>query len=198
MLLRTVGTSVQSLKTREYLDPWVIIPLVIAGLAIFGLAWWTTQDFSLVGYYAIGVIAAYLLLSFAGRGLQWVLRRLPALPNATLRNAFRGIYRPGSPAPTVIMSLGLGLAMLLVIVILSVNLHDQLIGQVTKDAPTFVATDLFDDEVVDLQDFLNSTGQVTEFQHSPMLRAAITKVNGVPSEQIRHRKDISGEAAYKL
>jgi len=88
--------------------------------------------------------------------------------------------------------------MLLVIVILSVNLRDQLLGQVTKDAPTFVATDLFDDEVTDLQDFLKSTGQVTEFQHSPMIRAAITKVNGVPSDQIRDRKDISGEAAYML
>jgi putative ABC transport system permease protein len=198
MLFRTVGTSVQSLKTREYLDPWVIGPLLLAGLGIFGLAWWTTQDFSLVGYYAVGVIAAYLLLSFAGRGLQFVLRALPAMPNATFRNAFRGIYRSGSPAPTVIMSLGLGLAMLLVIVILSVNLREQLVGQVTKDAPTFVATDLFDDEVVDLQSFLDSTGQVTEFMHSPMIRAAITKVNGVPSEQIRDRKDIPGEAAYMV
>jgi putative ABC transport system permease protein len=96
------------------------------------------------------------------------------------------------------MSLGLGLAMLLVIVILSVNLREQLVGQVTKDAPTFVATDLFDDEVVDLQNFLTAGGQVTEFQHSPMIRAAITKVNGVPSDQIRNRKDISGEAAYMV
>ncbi|MBN9304435.1 MAG: hypothetical protein BGO82_18845 [Devosia sp. 67-54] len=198
MLFRTVGTSIQNLKTREYFDPWVLIPLLVAGLGIFGLAWWTTQDLSLVGYYAIGVIAAYLLLSLAGRLLQVVLRAIPPLPSATFRNAFRGIYRPGSPAPTVIMSLGLGLAMLLVIVILSVNLRDQLLGQVTKDAPTFVATDLFDDEVTDLQDFLKSTGQVTEFQHSPMIRAAITKVNGVPSDQIRDRKDISGEAAYML
>ncbi len=198
MLFRTVGTSIQSLRTREYLDPWVLGPLLVAGLGIFGLAWWTTQDLSLVGYYAIGVIAAYLLLSLAGRALQAVLRAIPPLPSVTFRNAFRGIYRPGSPAPTVIMSLGLGLAMLLVIVILSVNLRDQLLGQVTKDAPTFVATDLFDDEVVDLQDFLNSTGQVTEFMHSPMIRAAITKVNGVPSADIRDRKDISGEAAYML
>jgi len=98
MLFRTVGTSIQNLKTREYFDPWVLIPLLVAGLGIFGLAWWTTQDLSLVGYYAIGVIAAYLLLSLAGRLLQVVLRAIPPLPSATFRNAFRGIYRPGSPA----------------------------------------------------------------------------------------------------
>ncbi|HVY52602.1 MAG TPA: FtsX-like permease family protein [Devosia sp.] len=198
MLFRTVGTSVQNLRTREYLDPWVVLPLLISGLGIFGLAWWSTKDFNLVFYYAIGVIGAFVLLSLAGRLLQFVLRLVPPLPSKTLRNAFRGIYRPGSPAPVVIMSLGLGLAMLLVIVILSVNLREQLLGQVTKDAPTFVATDMFDDEIVDLQNFLQSTGMVTDFKHSPMIRAAITKVNGVPSENIRNRKEISGEAAYML
>jgi|GEM_PF-379350 len=198
MLFRTVGTSVQNLKTRDYLDPLVVLPLLVAGLGIFGLAWWSTHDFYLVFYYALGVIGAFVLLSLAGRLLQVVLRALPPMPNVTLRNAFRGIYRPGSPAPVVIMSLGLGLAMLLVIIILSANLRNQLLGQVTKDAPTFVATDLFDDEVVDLGKFLDSTGMVTNFQHSPMIRAAVSKVNGVDSAQIRNRKDISGEAAYML
>lgn len=198
MLFRTVGSSVQNIKTQEYLDPWVVGPLLAAGLAIFGLAWFTTQDFDLVFWYAVGVIGAFVLLSLAGRFLQWVLRRLPAMPSATLRNAFRGIYRPGSPAPVVILSLGLGLAMLLVIVILSANLRAQLLGQVTRDAPTFVATDLFDDEIVDLKAFLDGTGNVTDFKSSPMIRAAVTKVKGEPSEDIVARGEISGEATYMI
>lgn len=195
MLFRTVGTSVQNLKTREYLELGVILPLLISGLGIFGLAWLTTGNFRLVFWYAVGVICAFLILRAAGWLLQKLLRVLPPMPNAALRNAFRGIYRPGSPAPVVIMSLGLGLAMLLVIVILSANLRNQLLGEVTKDAPTFVATDLFDDEIVDLQSFLDSTGVITSYQHSPMIRAAVTKVNGVPSEDI---KGISEESQYML
>jgi putative ABC transport system permease protein len=199
MLFRTVGTSVQNVATREYLDPWVVLPLLISGLLIFGLAWYTTGNLLLVLGYAIGVIGAFVLLSLAGRALQWVLRRVPLLPNVTLRNAFRGIYRPGSPAPVVIMSLGLGLAMLLVIIILSSNLRSQLLGQVTRDAPTFVATDLFDDEISDLETFLGSTGMVTDFKHSPMIRAAITKVNGVPSADILSANpNMAGEAVYML
>jgi putative ABC transport system permease protein len=198
MLFRTVGTSVQNIKTREYLDPWVVLPLLIVSVAIFCLAWLTTSNLALVGYYTVGVIGAFILLSVAGRLLQWLLRAMPAMPSKTIRNAFRGIYRPGSPAPVVIMSLGLGLAMLLVIVILSVNLREQLMGQVQADAPTFLATDLFDDEVTDIESFLNSTGNVTLFQHSPMIRAAITKVNGVPSAELRQRKDLAGEAVYLL
>ena len=85
--------------------------------------------------------------------------------------------------------------MLLVIVILSANLRNQLLGEVTKDAPTFVATDMFDDEIVDLEQFLDSTGVITNFQHSPMIRAAVTKVKGVPVEDITN---ISEETQYML
>jgi putative ABC transport system permease protein len=151
-----------------------------------------------VFYYAIGVIGAFLLLSLAGRLLQVVLRRLPQMPSATWRNAFRGIYRPGSPAPTVIMSLGLGLAMLLVIVILTTNIRDQLTGQITKDAPTFVATDLFDDELDELSSFLTSTGYLADFKHQPMIYATVSKVKGVPSTELLKRTDLSGETVYFL
>ncbi|MBI4921568.1 MAG: FtsX-like permease family protein [Devosia nanyangense] len=195
MLFRTVGTSVQNLKTREYLEFGVVLPIIVSGLGIFGLAVWATHDSQLVLWYAVGVIGAFLLLRAAGLLLQMGLRALPPLPNVTWRNAFRGIYRPGSPAPVVVMSLGRGLAMLLVIVILSANLRNQLLGEVQKDAPTFVTTDLFDDEVADLQAFLDSTGEVTDFRHSAMIRAAITKVNGVPSKEI---KNISEESTYML
>ena len=198
MLFRTVGTSVQNLKARDYFEPAVFLPLLLAGAAIFGLAVWTTHDFQLVLWYAVGVIGAFIVLRLAGMALQALLRVLPPFPNALWRNAFRGISRPGSPAPVVIMSLGLGLAMLLVIIILSDNLRSQLTGQVMKDAPTFVATDLFDDEIADLQTFLEGTGMLAQFQHSPMIRAAVTKVNGVASADLRRRKDISGETAYML
>ncbi|MEO6396446.1 MAG: FtsX-like permease family protein [Devosia sp.] len=195
ILFRTVGTSVQDLKTREYLELGTVLPLLIAGLGIFGLAWLVTKNFQLVFWYAVGVIGAFLLLRFAGWLLQAVLRRLPPFPSATLRNAFRGIYRPGSPAPVVVLSLGLGLAMLLVIVILSSNLQNQLLGQVQKNAPTFVATDLFDDEIVDLEAFLQGTGMLTDFKYSPMLRAEITKVRGIPSEEF---KGVAEESAFML
>ena len=196
MLFRTVGTSVQSLKAREYVELGVLLPLIVAGLLIFGLAYLTTRDFGLVFWYSIGVIVAFLLLRFAGVALQLVLRLMPALPSTTWRNAFRGIHRPGSPAPVVIMSLGLGLAMLLVIVILTANVRNQLTGQVTKDAPTFVATDLFDDEVIALDEFLEATGYVTDYRYSPMIRATVSKIKGVSTDELRDNKSLGGEAQY--
>ena len=195
MLFRSVGTALPGLRTRDYADPMVFGPLLLAAAAIFLLAWASTGNLTLVLWYFVGVVAAFLLLRIAGLALQFVLRVLPAMPSPTLRNAFRGIHRPGSPAPVVIMSLGLGLAMLLVIVILSANVRGQLVGQVMEDAPSFVATDMFDDEIVELEAFLDDTGIVTNFEHSPMIRAAVTRVNGVPSTQIT---GISEETQYML
>jgi putative ABC transport system permease protein len=198
ILFRTVGTSIQNLQTRDYFDPLLFVPLLLAGAGIFALAWATTHNIYLVLYYALGVIAAFVLMRLGAILLQWVLRALPAAPNRDVRSAFRSIYRPGSPAPVVIMSLGLGLAMLLVITILSSNVSNQLMGQVQKDAPTLVATDLFDDEVVGIQQFLEPTGLITNYQHSPMIRATVSKVNGVPSSELRDKPGLAGEAAYMI
>jgi len=184
ILFRTVGTNVEPLPTRDYLTPGVVVPLVIAGLGIFALAVWTTDNLALVGWYAAGVAAAFVILRGAAALLRLALGHLPVAASTTIRGAIRSICRPGSPAPVVILSLGLGLAMLLVIVALNNNLHSQLLGEIQQDAPSFVTADLFEDEVPDVRDFLETTGRLAEFRASPMVRAAVTKVNGVPSDQI--------------
>lgn len=195
ILFRTVGSSIQNLKTREYLEPGVVLPLLASGLGIFGLAWLVTRNFELVAWYTVGVIGTFILLRVAGWLLQAGLRRLPPLPSSSWRNALRGIYRPGSPAPVVILSLGLGLAMLLLISILSSNVQSQLTGQVQKDAPTFVASGLFEDEVPELKDFLEGTGKLQNFNFSPSLTGAITKIKGIPVEDF---KNVSEETSFMI
>jgi putative ABC transport system permease protein len=101
-----------------------------------------------------------------------------------LRHAIRNIYRPGSNAPVVIVSIGLGLSMLLVIALLNNNLNAQLLGAVSRDAPTFVATDLFPDEVETLEQLASETPGLTQFQWAPMLRAAVTGIKGVDPRTI--------------
>lgn len=194
-LFRTVGSSVEALHSREFLTPGVIVPLAIAALGIMALAWLTTQDLRLVLWYAAGVAGAFVLMRAAGALMQWLLRAMPAPRNALFRQVRHSIIRPGSPAPTVIMSLGLGLSMLLVIVILDRNLHSQLLGEVQQDAPTFVVTDLFEDEVPDIQAFLEAQGVLTQFRSSPMMRAAVTAVRGIPATQF---VNVDEEVAFML
>ena len=49
-------------------------------------------------YYALGVIAAFVLLRLAAWLMQRGLKLVPPLPHAGLRNAVKSIYRPGAPA----------------------------------------------------------------------------------------------------
>jgi putative ABC transport system permease protein len=194
-LFRSLGTSMPRPAWTEMVRPAVVLPILLAAAGIFWLAVITTGDIRLVSYYAIGVVLAFLLLRGAGWLLQVLLRLVPPLPNATVRYALGNMYRPGSSAPVVIMSLGLGLAMLLVIALLNSNLHSQLLGAVSRDAPTFVATDLFDEEVADLEALAKTEPMLTKFQSSPMLRAEVTSVNGVDPKSL---KNLPEEAAFML
>ncbi len=150
MLFRTVGTSVQNLEAREYLEIGVHPAAARSGLGIFGLAWLMTSSFQLVFWYAVGVIGAFLLLRSPAGLLQGSARAaadaqydaaqcVPRhLPPGFARAGGDHVARPrprdaaGDRHPRV-------------------EPPQPAAGQMPKDAPTFVATDLFDDEIVDLQ-----------------------------------------------
>lgn len=196
ILFRSTGGSYDRLRWREMASPGILIPLVLVVLAIMGLAWITTKSLQLVLYYAVGVFVAFVLLRVAATALQALLRLVPPFPNAPLRNAFASIYRPGSTAPAVIMSLGLGLSMLLVVALLDYNLRTQLSGEITRDAPSFVATDLFEDELADLKNLADTDKRISKFSSAPMLRGTITAVNGVSTDVLKPK--LAGEALFMV
>ena len=92
-----------------------------------------------------------------------LLRLVPTPNHAAFRNAMKSIYRPGAPAPMVILSLGLGLALLLLIALIDNNLRHQLDSESIPDAPSFVFMDLFDDEVADITDYAATDPRIENF-----------------------------------
>jgi len=195
LLFRSLGATMPRLRWRTLLTSRSLIPLVLAAIGIFVLAVVTTGDLVLVSYYALGVVVSFLLLRLTGLGLQWVLRKMPAFGNVDVRHALRNIYRPGSAAPVVIVSVGLGLAVLLIIALLESNLYNQLLGAVSRDAPTFVATDLFDDEAAVLEDMAKDSPDFVNVSVNPMLRGAIVGINGKPPPS---PADLPEESAFLL
>lgn len=185
LLFRSAGTAVEGgLRWRDMLRAWLFGPLLLAAAGILALAVATTGRPLLVMWYALGTVAAFVVLRLAALGLQWLLRLVPPLPDAGLRNALKSIYRPGAPAPTVILSLGLGLALLLLIALVDSNLRNRLDSEVSTDAPSFVFVDLFDDEVAELKEFVASEPLAETFTSTAMLRGAITEVDGKPASEL--------------
>lgn len=195
MLFRSSGSVMPKLNWRELMRVSVLVPVLGAAGGIYWLALITTNDVVLVNYYALGVLLSFALLRTSGWLLQSALRHMPSVSMASIRHALRNIYHPGSSAPVVIVSIGLGLAMLLVIALLNSNLHSQLVGAVSRDAPTFVATDLFFDEVETLEKIASDDPNLTKFESSPMLRGAVIGINGVDTKTL---KDLPEEANFML
>jgi len=185
LLFRSAGTAIEGgLAWRDMLRPWLFLPLLASVAAMLGLAVLTTGRPILVFWYATGAIAAFVILRLAAFALQRLLRLVPPLPDAGLRNALKSIHRPGAPAPTVILSLGLGLALLLLIALVDNNLRTQLDGEGVRDAPSFVFMDLFEDEVAELEAFTEAEPLAESFASNAMLRGAITAINGSPPSEL--------------
>jgi putative ABC transport system permease protein len=186
LLFRSVGGAMEKLSLSEILRPRALLPIIVSAVLIYALALLTTRDPMLVNWYTAGVVGAFVLLRLAGVLLQVVLRVLPPSRSTAIRNAVKAVYRPGSPAPVVILSLGLGLAMLLLIVLIDNNTRNQLQGEVARDAPTYLATDLFPDEVDDLGKLARTDPDVVKFVPAPMFRGKVVSVKGVPVANIRN------------
>lgn len=195
LLFRSLGSVPPRIEINTLIRPSIFLPILLSALALFLLAVVITGDIFLVGLYTIGVIGTFVILRLAASALQFLLTRLPRSRFAVLRHALRNIPAPGSSASVVIVSLGLGLALLLVIALLNANLHLQLTGQIVKDAPTFVVTDLFSDEVTDIETMRDDDPNITRFDWSPMLRGEIVAIKGRTPQSFTNAGE---EAAFML
>ncbi len=179
MLFRSAGAAVEGgIGWRDLLSPGLVLPLLLAAVLFYDLAVLTTRREEIVMWYMAGAVGGFLVLRLAAFLLQLIIRVLPPLPGALLRNAMKAIARPGAPAPVVVLSLGLGLALLLLIALVDGNLRHQLDRESLPNAPSFAFIDLFDDEVASLKDWSQSKPNVEDFKALPMLRGTLSMVDG--------------------
>jgi putative ABC transport system permease protein len=188
-LFRAAGGREHELSRRDILAPRTSLPLLAALAAIAGLAVVTTGEPELVMWYAIGTISAFLLLRVAAWLLQRGLRALPPPSNARLRQAIKAVYRPGAPAPTVVLSLGLGLALLLMITQLDQSLRTQINGAVADETPSFILLDVAREQLADLDAFVAADPQISKFETIPMLRGTIQSIGGTPVDALESVPD---------
>lgn len=195
-LFRSKGLAAMPIDWRALLGSLQVLPLLIAAAGIGWLAVIMTGDPTLVlAFAAVSILAVALfqvVLILAGA----LLTRLPAPQNHTIRHALRDMSGAGSTAPSVVISVGLALAMLVVVLTLEVNLRNEYLGASVFDAPTLVASDLFDDEAETLTQLQQQEGgDVARFTATPMLRATLTAIDGQPVAQVRTR---GPEASFLL
>jgi len=186
-LFRSKGLSAAPVDWRGLLTSWQVVPLVLALVAFLLLAYAMTGDVSLVGAFAGASALAAVVFQLFVSLVQWLLRRLPDPPVRMLRHALRSISSAGSNTASVVIGAGMALAMLIVVLVLQGNLRQEFLGASAFDVPTLVASDLFPDEVDTLTAMSGPGTDISSFVATPMLRGALTQINGAPVDSVRTR-----------
>jgi putative ABC transport system permease protein len=195
ILFRSKGMAAPQFAWRGVLASAQVIPVIVSAAIFIWLAIVMTSDPTLVAAFAVTGIGGAVVFRLAAGLAIAAVRRLPEPANPIARRALRAVSSPGGNAPSVIISSGMALAMLIVVLALQTNLSNEYLGASAFDVPTFVASDLFKDEATKLKAMQVPGGDIVDFTTTPMLRGAVTAVNGNPVADVNPR---GSEALFLL
>ena len=186
-LFRSRGLAAPPIDWLPLLASWQILPLLLAAGAFFWLALLMTGDLLLVVAFGVASAAAAVLFDLFIGAIQALLPLVPDVPARIMRHALRAIASPDTNAASIVVSVGMALAMLIVVLVLQGNLREEFFGASAFDAPTLVASDLFPDEVEIVQAMSGPGTDISRFVVTPMLRGALTAINGADPKSVRTR-----------
>lgn len=163
--------------------------IVAVGLALAAFTIATAERKMYAAAFVGGSAFAMVLFSFAARGVMRFAARMtqgrnsPTAGRPSLRLAFANLYRPGSPTMSVVLSLGLGLSVLVAIALLESNLNKQLADGLPSDAPSMFFVDIQPQQEEEFRHIVEGMPGVNKVLTAAMIRARVTQVNGIPSEE---------------
>jgi putative ABC transport system permease protein len=186
-LFRAKGLAAPPVDWGRMLRSLAIVPLVLSLVAFIWLAVLMTDDVMLVAAFTLLSAVGVVVFRLAMVTIRFFLANMAEPSSNLMRYALRAITGTGLNATSVFISVGMTLAMLVVVLVLQQNLASEYLGASVFDAPTLVASDLFEDEVETIDGLKAEGTEVAAFTTTPMLRGSLLEVNGAPvtSEQAR-------------
>ena len=186
VLFRSIVAPQRNWPKTRYI---ALIGLAIAAASGLALAWY--EDRMITTIYLAGTAASFVVLWGLGQGLIWVMRRLPRAGPPELRLAINNIHRPGSPAPSVMLSLGLGLALIVTLALIDNNLSRELKANIPDRAPSFFFVDIQPDQVETFKQTVRTIDSEAQIKQVPMLRGRIVNVAGTPASDVDAAPDVA-------
>jgi len=158
---------------------WAISGLL--ALALAGLALWQAGSWRAAGLFIGALVAALALLNTAAWLVVRLARRVPRWRPLAWRQGLANLYRPGSQAQTVLVSVGVGVMIILAIHLVEQNILWEIGENVPTDAPTFFFIDLQPDQRDAFERLLVERGH-TDARLTPLVRSRLWALNG---QQVR-------------
>ncbi len=155
-----------------------------AAAALLGvLVLWQVREVKLGLWLLGGLVGLIALAALGAEGLLRLARRLP-VRRLPLRQALRGLFRPGNATRPVIVTLAAALTVILTIGLIERTINAQFVQSYPAAAPNLFFLDL---QPAQLEQFATTLGAPAEF--FPVVVAQVTEVNGVAVDREKeHQK----------
>lgn len=184
-----------SLDTTSHRPRLGYVIAMVIGVSLLALCTLLTSSDR---YFAIWFIAGSLLtLVFLRLGAYLVMlvaRKWKPDVNAVWRLVQTNLYRPGTPTPNIIVSMGLGLTVLVAIGLIEGNMSRQISDRIPEQAPAFFFLDIQPHQVAKFDEALTSIKGVGAYKRVPSLRGRIVRINGTPVEEA----DVAAESQWAI
>ena len=172
-------------EVRRWPRPRYLVAMVLATLALAGIAVAFAWDRRIALVYVAAAGGAFVLLRLVASGIMALARRVPRPRRTELRLALVNLHKPGALTPSVVQSLGLGLTMLVAMGLIDHNLRTQLSKSLPEKAPSFFFLDVPNAETAEFEALITGLAPAGQIARVPMMRGRVTALNDVRSETIK-------------
>ena len=155
----------------------------IASIMLFiAMVLWRIRDLKSGSYFVIGVGLLILISVLCSAGILRLSKMLHT-KNLILRQALKGLFRPGNATMSIIITLTASLAIIFSITLVEKNLDVTFVRSYPPDAPNLFFIDIQPDQKVAFARFLNIPAT-----YYPVIRGTITAVNNKPIDREAERR----------
>lgn len=159
------------------------------GLALVGLTVATAQDRLFAAGFCAAALLTLGLFRLGAAILVRVAARLPSPRKVWARLALSALYRPGTSAPLMLVSVGMGLSVLSAVALIEGNMQRQVAEQLPRDAPSFFFVDIQPGQLDRFKGIVGAQPGTRDVKTVPSLRARLVSVAGVPADQVKATPD---------
>ena len=149
-------------------------------LGLASLAVWQAGSWKVGLLFMAALVVAVTVLYLGTRLLLRGLRALPAPRPLVVRHALGNLYRPGSQAVGIMVSVGIGVMVIVAILLLERSLVAELGDNRPIDAPTFFFIDVQQDQKDALLRLIRERVPDSRPDITPLVRSRLRTVNGQP------------------
>jgi putative ABC transport system permease protein len=151
---------------------------------------WQLKDVKTGAYFILGVCTLVAVTTLWVKGLMGALSRVKVKP-LVVRQALKGLFRPGNATGSVVVTLSAALAVIMAIFLVEQNLRASFIDSYPADVPNLY----FDIQPSQVEAFREKLSMPAQF--FPIVRARVAAINGTPidpkAEQARRGDNMARE-----